>query len=84
MSNYEWTPLIRNEYDPIKAGSIDGTDSEPHDNAIIRALNCIYRPNKGVVGDPNVINLFSSVYTNILFSVHYLLVVLIEILLKKI
>ena len=24
-------------YDPLQAGSIDGTDSEPHDRAIIRA-----------------------------------------------
>jgi hypothetical protein len=26
-------------YDPVKAGSIDGTDTEPHDAAIVRALN---------------------------------------------
>lgn len=25
------------EYDPIKAGSIDGTDTEPHDAAVDRA-----------------------------------------------
>lgn len=29
-------------YDPIVAGSIDGTDTKPHDNGIVRALyaNC--------------------------------------------
>lgn len=26
-------------YDAIRAGSIDGTDPEPHDHAILRALN---------------------------------------------
>ena len=26
-------------YDPIKVGSIDGTDTEPHDAAVVRALN---------------------------------------------
>lgn len=39
-------------YDPIKIGSIDGTDTEPHDKAIIRAINNTYRPNKHVKGRP--------------------------------
>ncbi|KAH3829726.1 U11/U12 small nuclear ribonucleoprotein 35 kDa protein-like [Dreissena polymorpha] len=39
-------------YDPLKAGSIDGTDTEPHDRAILRAMNAKYKPNKSVVGDP--------------------------------
>lgn len=32
-------------YDPIQAASIDGTDTEPHDAAVVRALNaeCEYR-----------------------------------------
>ncbi|KAJ6805716.1 U11/U12 small nuclear ribonucleoprotein 35 kDa protein [Iris pallida] len=42
-------------YHPIQAGSIDGTDILPHDNAIYRALLCssagLYDPN----GDPKVI-----------------------------
>ncbi|CAK1599264.1 unnamed protein product [Parnassius mnemosyne] len=41
------------EYDPIKIGSIDGTDTEPHDRAIVRALCSEYIPNKQVKGDPN-------------------------------
>ncbi|XP_075990325.1 U11/U12 small nuclear ribonucleoprotein 35 kDa protein-like [Anticarsia gemmatalis] len=40
------------EYDPIKIGSIDGTDTEPHDRAIVRALRSEYTPNKLVKGDP--------------------------------
>ncbi|XP_026727487.1 U11/U12 small nuclear ribonucleoprotein 35 kDa protein-like [Trichoplusia ni] len=40
------------EYDPIKIGSIDGTDTEPHDHAIIRALTSEYTPNKLVMGNP--------------------------------
>lgn len=42
-------------YHPIQAGSIDGTDIHPHDNAICRALLCssagLYDP----VGDPKAI-----------------------------
>ena len=34
----EWSPLAK-VYDPIKVGSIDGTDTRPHDKALIRALN---------------------------------------------
>ncbi|XP_049887647.1 U11/U12 small nuclear ribonucleoprotein 35 kDa protein-like isoform X2 [Pectinophora gossypiella] len=41
------------EYDPIKIGSIDGTDTEPHDRAILRALHSEYIPNKQVKGDPH-------------------------------
>uniref|UniRef100_A0A0A9DW58 Uncharacterized protein n=1 Tax=Arundo donax TaxID=35708 RepID=A0A0A9DW58_ARUDO len=28
------------KYHPIQAGSIDGTDVAPHDNAVLRALIC--------------------------------------------
>ena len=39
-----WTPLAADygEYDPLRAGSIDGTDTTPHDHGIVRALsaNC--------------------------------------------
>lgn len=47
----EWSPIAK-EYDPLKAGSIDGTDEEPHDRAVLRAMLARYVPNKGVVGDP--------------------------------
>lgn len=33
-----WTPLAI-DYDPMAVGSIDGTDTEPHDMGIVRALN---------------------------------------------
>jgi U11/U12 small nuclear ribonucleoprotein SNRNP35 len=40
------------KYHPIQAGSIDGTDVAPHDNAVLRALLCstagLYDP----FGDP--------------------------------
>lgn len=39
-------------YDPLKAGSIDGTDKEPHDKAIIRAMNATYKCNHSVKGVP--------------------------------
>ncbi|XP_043835814.1 U11/U12 small nuclear ribonucleoprotein 35 kDa protein [Dromiciops gliroides] len=49
----EWMPIAK-EYDPLKAGSIDGTDEEPHDRAIWRAMLARYVPNKGVSGDPHL------------------------------
>ncbi|XP_023942725.2 U11/U12 small nuclear ribonucleoprotein 35 kDa protein-like [Bicyclus anynana] len=39
-------------YDPIKIGSIDGTDTEAHDRAVLRAVHAEYVPNKLVEGDP--------------------------------
>ncbi|XP_010791799.1 U11/U12 small nuclear ribonucleoprotein 35 kDa protein [Notothenia coriiceps] len=47
----DWSPIAK-VYDPLKAGSIDGTDVEPHDRAVWRAMTARYKPNKGVVGDP--------------------------------
>ncbi|KAJ8395631.1 hypothetical protein AAFF_G00031120 [Aldrovandia affinis] len=49
----DWSPVAK-VYDPLKAGSIDGTDVEPHDRAIWRAMVARYVPNKGVVGDPDL------------------------------
>nr|XP_033810695.1 U11/U12 small nuclear ribonucleoprotein 35 kDa protein [Geotrypetes seraphini]XP_033810696.1 U11/U12 small nuclear ribonucleoprotein 35 kDa protein [Geotrypetes seraphini]XP_033810697.1 U11/U12 small nuclear ribonucleoprotein 35 kDa protein [Geotrypetes seraphini] len=49
----EWTPIAK-DYNPLKAGSIDGTDEEPHDRAIWRAILARYAPNKGVGGDPHL------------------------------
>jgi U11/U12 small nuclear ribonucleoprotein SNRNP35 len=40
-------------YDPVMAGSIDGTDEKPHDRGICRALGSDYKPNLGVRGDPS-------------------------------
>lgn len=54
----DWSPIAK-VYDPLKAGSIDGTDVEPHDRAIWRAMGARYKPNKGVVGDP-LLTLFVS------------------------
>jgi U11/U12 small nuclear ribonucleoprotein SNRNP35 len=39
-------------YDPIKAGSIDGTDIEPHDAGIVRAVNSKYKPSYKAKGNP--------------------------------
>ncbi|XP_018575967.1 U11/U12 small nuclear ribonucleoprotein 35 kDa protein-like [Anoplophora glabripennis] len=39
-------------YDPIKIGSIDGTDTDPHDKAIERAIHSKYVPNRHVKGKP--------------------------------
>ncbi|XP_028322885.1 U11/U12 small nuclear ribonucleoprotein 35 kDa protein [Gouania willdenowi] len=47
----DWDPIAK-VYDPLKAGSIDGTDVEPHDRAVWRAMSATYKPNKAVVGDP--------------------------------
>lgn len=54
----EWSAIAK-VYDPLKAGSIDGTDVEPHDRAVWRAMFARYKPNKGVAGDP-LLTLFVS------------------------
>jgi len=46
-----WYPKLI-VYDVIKAGSIDGTDKEPHDAGITRALNSQYRPSYKALGNP--------------------------------
>ena len=35
-----WTPMAVDygEYDPLRAGSIDGTGTTPHDRGIVRAM----------------------------------------------
>ncbi|XP_034942363.1 U11/U12 small nuclear ribonucleoprotein 35 kDa protein-like [Chelonus insularis] len=38
-----WSPYAK-VYEPLKAGSIDGTDTEPHDRAITRAIRSYYAP----------------------------------------
>ncbi|CAA0815570.1 U11/U12 small nuclear ribonucleoprotein 35 kDa protein [Striga hermonthica] len=43
------------EYHPIQAGSIDGTDILPHDNAVYRALLCSNAALYDPYGDPKVI-----------------------------
>ncbi|XP_050435473.1 U11/U12 small nuclear ribonucleoprotein 35 kDa protein-like isoform X1 [Adelges cooleyi] len=39
-------------YDPIKAGSIDSTDKEPHDLGVVRAVHSKFKANFKVKGDP--------------------------------
>ncbi|XP_063610864.1 U11/U12 small nuclear ribonucleoprotein 35 kDa protein-like [Penaeus indicus] len=39
----DWKPIAR-EYDPLAAGSIDGTDTEPHDRAVWRAMHAHHTP----------------------------------------
>ncbi|XP_005089105.1 U11/U12 small nuclear ribonucleoprotein 35 kDa protein [Aplysia californica] len=45
-------PVFVDKYDPLKAGSIDGTDEYPHDKGVVRALNAVYKPNRFVKGAP--------------------------------
>ncbi|CAG5128052.1 unnamed protein product [Candidula unifasciata] len=46
-----FAPVFVESYDPLKAGSIDGTDELPHDRAVSRACAAKYKPNKFVRGD---------------------------------
>lgn len=39
----DWKPIAR-EYNPLAAGSIDGTDTEPHDRAVWRAMHAHHTP----------------------------------------
>uniref|UniRef100_A0A131Z1N9 U11/U12 small nuclear ribonucleoprotein 35 kDa protein n=1 Tax=Rhipicephalus appendiculatus TaxID=34631 RepID=A0A131Z1N9_RHIAP len=48
-----WSPIAR-RYDPLKAGSIDGTDVKPHDHGIVRAMEATYKTSKHVKTDPRL------------------------------
>ena len=48
----DWSPYTTSRYDPLKAGSIDGTDTEPHDKAITRAIEAHYEPPHGLKSKP--------------------------------
>ncbi|XP_033216660.1 U11/U12 small nuclear ribonucleoprotein 35 kDa protein-like [Belonocnema kinseyi] len=48
----DWSPLTTCNYDPLKAGSIDCTDTEPHDKAISRAIEAHYEPPHGLKSKP--------------------------------
>lgn len=39
----KWCAIAR-VYHPLSAGSLDGTDTEPHDRAVWRALHATYTP----------------------------------------
>ena len=47
-----WSPLAK-FYHPLQAGSIDGTDTVPHDRAVSRALvaKCKYSERKQIFYD---------------------------------
>ena len=45
-----WVPIV-DEYDALKCGSIDGTDTQVHDRAVQRAIQARYRPNKRLTGN---------------------------------
>ncbi|XP_038209028.1 U11/U12 small nuclear ribonucleoprotein 35 kDa protein-like [Zerene cesonia] len=51
-NDYDFEKYVTDVYDPIKVGSIDKTDTEPHDRAIVRAICSKYVPNKLVQGNP--------------------------------
>ncbi|XP_065917039.1 U11/U12 small nuclear ribonucleoprotein 35 kDa protein-like isoform X2 [Dysidea avara] len=53
-TGYRWARLCSDvgRYDPLMAGSIDGTDTVPHDGGIVRAISAKYKPNKQVTGRP--------------------------------
>jgi U11/U12 small nuclear ribonucleoprotein SNRNP35 len=50
----EWHPLAVDYgvYDPLMTGSIDGTDTRPHDRAVTRAYQASYKPCLQISGDP--------------------------------
>ena len=46
----KWTPYAT-VYDPIRVGNIDGSDIIPHDHAVIRACQSVYKPNPHLKSD---------------------------------
>ena len=59
----EWSPLAR-VYSPLQAGSIDGTDTEPHDQGVVRAMTAAYKPNHHVQSDPNATLFVARLHPN--------------------
>ena len=59
----EWSPLAR-VYSPLQAGSIDGTDADPHDQAVVRAMRATYEPNHLVQGNPNATLFVARLHPN--------------------
>ncbi|XP_046599866.1 U11/U12 small nuclear ribonucleoprotein 35 kDa protein isoform X1 [Neodiprion lecontei] len=51
MCQKHWSPYAR-KYDPLKAGSIDGTDTVPHDKAVSRAIEAHYEPPRNLKSKP--------------------------------
>ncbi|XP_071853458.1 uncharacterized protein [Apostichopus japonicus] len=51
MTQGSWSRYLK-VYDPLKAGSIDGTDTRPHDRGIERAIESVYVPDKNLQSDP--------------------------------
>ncbi|XP_028135237.1 U11/U12 small nuclear ribonucleoprotein 35 kDa protein isoform X2 [Diabrotica virgifera virgifera] len=60
----EWSKYAK-VFDPIKVGSIDGTDVEPHDRAVERAMYSTYVPNRHVKGKPGCTLFVSRLNYNI-------------------
>jgi len=48
-----WSPYAVT-YDPIKVGSIDGTDTYPHDHGIVRACSANFQPNVSKLKEPKL------------------------------
>ena len=48
----KWSPIVQ-DYDPLKCGSIDGTDTQVHDRALHRAMLSTYHPPKKATGNPH-------------------------------
>ncbi|XP_054162424.1 U11/U12 small nuclear ribonucleoprotein 35 kDa protein-like [Oppia nitens] len=49
--SHKWTPVVTDYYDPIRVASIDGTDTVPHDRAVIRAVNSRHNADKSIKSD---------------------------------
>jgi len=48
----KWSPFAKT-YNPLQCGSIDGTDTTPHDRALIRAMEAKYVPPNKKVATPD-------------------------------
>lgn len=47
IEKQNWRPYAK-EYDPIRVASLNGLGTFPHDKAVIRALNAVYKPGEEV------------------------------------
>lgn len=52
-------------YNPLKSGSIDGTDTLPHDRAVSRAICAEYKPNKNIHSKPENTIFVAKLHKNV-------------------
>lgn len=62
-----WSPLAK-FYHPLQAGSIDGTDTAPHDRAVTRAMEAKCKFNDGLLENSSHPPIYAYVYVYVWYT----------------